>query len=51
MYVKNLRSTASMEKACRRLDNRAAIEVDTSGAKIGPLSRRWLQKVGRKAKS
>ncbi len=33
-------------EAGRRLDNRAAVEVDTSGAKIGPVLRRSVDTSG-----
>src|SRR6266850_4296906 len=41
MYVNNLRSSASIDGRRRRLDNRAAVEVDT-GANIGPVLRRRI---------
>ena len=36
-------------EAGRRLDNRAAVEVDTSGAKIGPVLRRSIDRSRRLA--
>jgi hypothetical protein len=39
MYVNDLSEAPRLMEAGRRLDNRAAVEVDTSGAKIGPVLR------------